>query len=96
MRKMQSYPNESPSSVSGYFYRPGALEPLESAAARLEQTPEALRVACEGVLEKCGDVAVAHLPRGVVGFRTEGRWRFRFPVEPGESRVLGESERSAS
>lgn len=96
MRDPRSYSNDNASSPNGYFYQPGALEPLESAAQRMGRTPEELRETCERSVERCGDVVVAHLPDGVVGFRTEGRWRFRFPVGHRGPRVSSEPQRSAS
>jgi hypothetical protein len=66
--------------TAGHFYSPGGLETLERAAVRLGSDPEQLRQHCEHVAERCGDVAVAHVGAGVVAFKTEGGWRFRFPL----------------
>ena len=69
---------ESP--TTGYFYRPGALDAIDVAARKLGIEAPALRTRCECIAERRGDVAVAHLPGGVVGIATGDVWRFRFPV----------------
>jgi hypothetical protein len=80
MRKTIDNTTRATEPTAGHFYAPGSLDTLERAAARLGSEPEQLRVHCERVAERCGDVAVAHLAEGVVAFEADGCWRFRFPV----------------
>lgn len=77
--------NLSTAPTAGHFYAPGVLLPLEAAAARLGAGPQDLRARCERLAERCGDLAVAQLDDGVVGFEVRGAWRFRFPVRSAES-----------
>jgi hypothetical protein len=78
--------------TAGHFYSPGALEPLDRAAARLGNDPEALRELCEVAAERCGDVAVAYLEAGVVAFNTDGCWRFRLPVSMSAAAPQGDDQ----
>jgi len=79
MRTASTHSTQSTLVTTGYHYKPGALDPLESAAARLGTSAEALQERCEREAERCGDVAVAYLDAGVVAFRAGGEWRLRFP-----------------
>jgi hypothetical protein len=90
MRSTESTISTTP--TAGHFYSPGALDTLEQAAVRLGDDPERLRVRCEAVAERCGDVAVAHLEGGVVGFNTDGSWRFRLPIAPGCGAPRGDGQ----
>jgi len=64
----------------GHPYALGSLDALDIAAAKLGVRPEELRTECERQAEQCGDVAIRLMEAGVVAFKTEGVWRFRFPV----------------
>jgi hypothetical protein len=68
--------------TTGYLYSPGALQSLERAAVRLAVPAERLEASCEREAERCGDVAVAHLGRGVVAIKHGDAWKFRFPIAP--------------
>jgi hypothetical protein len=82
----------STATTAGHFYSPGTLETLEHAAARLGEDPERLRERCEAGAERCGDVAVAHLEGGVVGFNTDGSWRLRLPISSGAAAPRGDGQ----
>jgi hypothetical protein len=66
--------------TAGYEYAPGIFDVLNQAAKKLNIDPQELNARCERDAERCGDIAVARLDRGVVAFKVQGEWRFRFPI----------------
>ena len=59
--------------------RASVYDTIETAAARLDMAPTALRARCRRAARKEGDEVVANLGGGIVAFKFGRSWRVRFP-----------------
>ena len=55
------------------------FETIETAAAKLDMAPTALRARCRRAGRRVGDEVVARLGGGIVAFKFGRSWRVRFP-----------------
>jgi len=58
---------------------PSVFDTIETAAAKLDMAPTALRARCRRAALRVGDEVVAHLGGGIVAFKFGRSWRVRFP-----------------
>jgi hypothetical protein len=52
---------------------------VESAAAKLDMDPDALRARCRRAAQRDGNIITAHLGAGIVAVKVGKSWRIRIP-----------------